>query len=154
MLFSLGALMNVFKYREEGTSSLSAKSVLKIKSVRFLWKRSNSVKTVLKQNTRQTFYIEMIDFRTLIRVREMTTSINILNSNTFFLRVNLIQFCWPYIFNESSIENPFNTYFNDLYSITHKKVVTVCVPHRPLLILRISPLFMYLSPPPPRRIPL
>ena len=40
--------MNVFDYREEGTSSLSAKSVLKIKSVRFLWKRSNSVKTVLK----------------------------------------------------------------------------------------------------------
>jgi len=27
------------------------------------------------------------DFRTLIRVREMTTSINVLNSNTFFLRV-------------------------------------------------------------------
>jgi len=49
--------MNVFKYREEGTSSLSAKSVLKIKSVRFLWKSSNSVKSVLKKNTRQTFHI-------------------------------------------------------------------------------------------------
>jgi len=56
--------MNVFGYRGEGTSSLSAESVLKIKSVRFLWKRSNSVKSVLKWNTRQTFYIEMIDFRT------------------------------------------------------------------------------------------
>jgi len=40
--------MNVFDYREEGTSSLSAKRVLKIKSVLFLWKRSNSVKSVLK----------------------------------------------------------------------------------------------------------
>jgi len=46
--------MKVFDYPEEGTSSLSAKSVLKIKgvlkikSVRFLWKRSNSVKSVLK----------------------------------------------------------------------------------------------------------
>jgi len=37
--------MNVFDYREEGTSSLSAKSVQKMKSVRFLWKRSNSVKS-------------------------------------------------------------------------------------------------------------
>jgi len=40
--------MNVFDYREEGISSLSAQSVLKIKSVRFLWKRSNPVKSVLK----------------------------------------------------------------------------------------------------------
>jgi len=40
--------MNVFNYREEGTCSLSAKGVLKMKSVRFLWKRSNSAKSVLK----------------------------------------------------------------------------------------------------------
>ena len=41
--------MNVFDYREEGTISLiSAKSVPKTKSVRLLWKRSNSVKSVLK----------------------------------------------------------------------------------------------------------
>jgi len=31
MLFSLGALMNVFDYREEGTSSLSAKKCSKDK---------------------------------------------------------------------------------------------------------------------------
>jgi len=40
--------MNVFDYREEGTSSLRGKSVLKMKRVRFLWERSNSVKSVLK----------------------------------------------------------------------------------------------------------
>jgi len=32
-------------------------------------------------------HLYLFDFRTLIRVREMTTSIYVLNSNTFFLRV-------------------------------------------------------------------
>jgi len=42
MLFSLGTLMNVRLSRRNNRSSLSSKSV------RFIWKRSNSVKTVLK----------------------------------------------------------------------------------------------------------
>jgi len=43
---------------------------------------TNTLESVIKQNTYP------LDFRTLIRVREMPTSIYILNSNTFFLRVN------------------------------------------------------------------
>ena len=41
--------------------------------------------------------------------------------------LNLIQLCWPYIFNESSIENPLKIIFNNPYSITHKNVLPLQV---------------------------
>jgi len=35
-------------------------------------------------------HLYLFDFRTLTRVCEMTTSINVLNSNTFFLRLKVL----------------------------------------------------------------
>ena len=43
-----GSPNECIRLSRRGNHSLSAKSVLKMKRVRFLWKRSNSVKSVLK----------------------------------------------------------------------------------------------------------